>query len=153
MAMIKLIITKQTCPFLAKASSLSWNPTHNTCAIILIGIFLRLIEALMIVSCQAESSSAKLDRSSAVESQPQVLLKEQRKKRKQCGGAWRAFVHVHLRGQQAAPEDFATLAKQYHALTPERKSYYQSLGLAANIAHKEGKSTFPCHSLRAAQSR
>eukprot|EP00971_Amphidinium_carterae_P349278 6490938-Amphidinium_carterae.1 len=102
----------------------------------------------MPVRLQAESSSTKLGTT-----RQQASLKEQKKKRKQCGGAWRAFVHVHLRGKQASADDFTTLASQYHALTPEQREHYTQLGLAATMAATEGKSTFPCHSLRAAQLR
>ena len=56
------------------------------------------------------------------------------------GGAWRAFVHVRVRGHRG-PIDWAALALQYWALSPEERQAFERMGRDATDARRLGCAT------------
>ena len=62
------------------------------------------------------------------------------------GGAWRAYCHVHGRGEKYTAESLRRLAAEYRRLTPDEYKEYETLGRLATEAHAVGAGTFPAFS-------
>eukprot|EP00971_Amphidinium_carterae_P153537 3043912-Amphidinium_carterae.1 len=73
--------------------------------------------------------------------------------RRGCGGAWRAFVHVNSKFAMLTSASIQDLASKYKQLTPEKRDYYNTLGMLARDASRAGGVTFPCWSNTAAWKR
>lgn len=72
------------------------------------------------------------------------------KKKRRGGGAWRAFVHFHCRGNRFSGETISQLAERYHNLSQEEFDFFAEVGEKAVQAHREGFLPFAkephCHS-------
>ena len=64
------------------------------------------------------------------------------KKHKGGGGPWRAFLHVHAKGQKLSSADFSALSARYKALSDTDKEYYNKLGSDAADVHRSGLRSF-----------
>eukprot|EP00971_Amphidinium_carterae_P002314 45754-Amphidinium_carterae.1 len=77
----------------------------------------------------------------------------QEKRRRGGGGAWRAFVHHRSKKRKWDATTPKSLAEEYHALSPNTRSFYKRLGDDAAALHRQGELTFPHYSQTAAAAR
>eukprot|EP00971_Amphidinium_carterae_P252380 5010543-Amphidinium_carterae.1 len=75
------------------------------------------------------------------------------KRRRGSGGAWRAYVHVHAKGESLTKERMSDLARDYKALSAADKTPYSEMGASATLAARSGATTFPILSARVGRER
>ena len=59
------------------------------------------------------------------------------------GGAWRVFVHNKAAGKKFDPAFLRQLARDFRALSPEDRAWYDEAGAAAALAHRHHQKPFP----------
>eukprot|EP00971_Amphidinium_carterae_P326651 6457579-Amphidinium_carterae.1 len=101
----------------------------------------------------SEYSGANLHGNEHVGVEPDGEQQPQEKPRRGGGGAWRAFVHHRSRKRKLDATTTKSLAEEYHALSPNTRSFYKRLGEDATALHREGQLTFPHYSRAAIRSR
>jgi hypothetical protein len=65
-----------------------------------------------------------------------------KRKRKDGGGPWRAFVHVHLAGRKATSESFKECSEAYRSLSEEELKSIREIGSLGKHAYQRGFNTF-----------
>ena len=99
---------------------------------------------------------ADLQRQQAKEAPPSAQPRQRKRKRRQQqpsdaprkqrrtggGGAWRAFVHMKLKGAAFTAATMAEVSQEYRSLSPEAKAYWENLGKLGADLHQEGVASF-----------
>lgn len=67
---------------------------------------------------------------------------EPEQRRRGGGGAWRAFLHVHARGQACTGDYFTEMSRRFGRLTAEEKNHYIELGRIGTDLHRRMHKAF-----------
>lgn len=76
------------------------------------------------------------------EQEQETSQNEKKKRKKPGGGAWRAFVHFHSKGEKCGGDRFSELARMYRGLSSEERQVFVEAGEAAVRARHAGFKSF-----------
>ena len=85
-------------------------------------------------SVEAEAGNKAASRGRSREKKVTGKLKQPRRRRRGGGGAWRVYVAAQTKGSTGVI-DFASIAKDYHRLSPQEREHWDQLGKLATQLH------------------